>query len=236
MNLFGLEPDEFRDVLLSIGTNRGRRPLSPVEVAALLKKILGTGASLKDCAAAMHLEGPTMVSRFTRLLQLHPDVQHLVDWGQSGATLSFSSATEIAKLPPEDHVAAVSAIIEHQLTGGEVKQIVQRFVRSHRSLDDAVDEITRLRPTIERQHLFIGAVIDAALQSQLSSRSQEQRDQLLQAVLQEHFGEASTLSARLGRTKFTISSKDDLSKIVRDGDTDVENTINNLLKAKVGGS
>jgi hypothetical protein len=234
MNLFGLEPDEFRDVLLSIGSNRGRRPLSPIEVAILLKKILDIGTSMKDCAAAVHLEGPTMVSRFTRLLNLHPDVQHLVDWGQSGATVSFSSATEIAKLPQEDHVPAANAIVENQLTGGEIKQIVQRVVRSHRKLADAVDEIVQLRPMIERHHLYIGAVIDDGLRTVLASRTQEQRDQLLQEFLREHFPTASTLSVRLGRTRFTISSKDDLSKLTGGSNDDLEKIINDSLGKKVG--
>lgn len=229
MELFGLQPNEFRDLLLSVGTHRGRRPLSPVEVASALEKMQAAGASPKDCAAAVHLDGTAMIGRFLRLLQLHPEIRHMVDWGQSGARIGFSSAAELARLGAEDQVRAARSVVENQLSSAEVKQIVQRARRSDRGIAGAIEDIVQLRPKIERRHIFIGAIGSQQLRELLSSITQERRDLILDDVIRELFRSAADLSGRLGPAKFTIASSEELPSYLLDKTTDIEAGVNAAL-------
>src|SRR5262245_60099145 len=102
MALAALSGEERKRLLLSVGTHRRERYLSPVEVAHLFQKATRGGDTLADLAAAVQLDGTSWVARFITLLKLTPDVQHMVDWGKSGSTLAFTSAVELARLPDVD--------------------------------------------------------------------------------------------------------------------------------------
>ena len=78
-----LEPQELKGLILSVGTHRAERPLSPLEVGVLVRKATQRGTDLKDIAEATQLEGTTQLSRFTKLLELPTDTHYLIDWGKS---------------------------------------------------------------------------------------------------------------------------------------------------------
>ena len=79
--MLGLSADEYKQLLMSVGTHRGVRPITPVQVAALFKRAADAGSTPAASAEATHVSA-SMVSRFLKLLELSPDIQHLVDWGQ----------------------------------------------------------------------------------------------------------------------------------------------------------
>src|SRR5688500_16600344 len=126
--MLGLSANEYQQLIMSVGTHRGSRPLTPSQAAALFKKAADAGSTASVSAEATHLSS-SMVGRFLRLTDLAPDIQHLVDWGQSGSTLSFSSAFELSRLRPEDHQAVAIAVLEHGLSSAEVRQLVQLRLR-----------------------------------------------------------------------------------------------------------
>ena len=126
MMLPGLTPEEAKGLILSVGTHRGKRPLSPVEVARLFHKAISHGANRKECALFVHLIGTHMVSRFLRLLDLDHFVQHSIDWRQTGPTISFTSAWKLSKFPKKEQAEACLEIMGHQLGTKEVEQAVFR--------------------------------------------------------------------------------------------------------------
>src|SRR5690242_10876220 len=98
-----LEPQELRGLILSVGTHRAERPLSPLEVGILIRKATLRGSDLKEIAEVTQLEGTTQLSRFMTLLKLPQDTHHLVDWGKSaGGGVGFTTAFEIARLDSAD--------------------------------------------------------------------------------------------------------------------------------------
>src|SRR5215467_6501534 len=130
----GLTADEYKNLILSVGTHRGKRRISPMEAAVLFDKAERAGASLLDCAKAVQLEGPTWIGRFLNLLRLPEDVRHLVDWGRGAGAVTFTSATEIARLHDlDDQRTAIEAAIAHNLSSAEVRQLVQLRKRSRRT-------------------------------------------------------------------------------------------------------
>ena len=69
----GLSSAEVRQLILSVGTHKSERPLSPVEVAQLMQKAVKAGENRKEIAARLLLEDSSIIGRFIRLLQLPPD-------------------------------------------------------------------------------------------------------------------------------------------------------------------
>jgi len=200
-----LSLEERQRLLLSVGTHRGQRPLSPVEVALLYEKILEGGGTLTDCANASNLEGTTWVSRFLRLRSLPESVRHLVDWGGNPGSVTFSSATEIARLDNEvDQETLAHGLLQHGLSGGEVRQIVQLRKRSKRALKDCLDEVIGMRPQIETRYVYVGAVTEAAIQTKLGGLTQRERDDVLRDIAQQVLGGTSIGLAKLGTGRFTL--------------------------------
>lgn len=200
-----LSPGERQRLLLSVGTHRGQRPLVPVEVASLFAKILEGGGTLTDCAKASNLEGTTWVSRFLRLRSLPESIRHLVDWGGNPGSVTFSSATEIARLDNEtDQETLAHGLLQHRLSGGEVRQIVQLRKRSKRALKDCLDEVVGMRPRIEKRYVYVGVVTDNNVQMKLGELIQKERDGILRDVAEQVLGLAGIGLAKLGTARFTL--------------------------------
>ena len=229
---YGLSADEEKELILSVGTHRSGRRLSPVEVAVLFQRMTSNGAGLKECADLVQFEGTTMVGRFLKLLQLEPELQHLVDWGQTGSTLAFTAAVELSKLERDEQRAAVRAILENGLKSQEVKQLVQLRRRSGKPLDTCVEEIVRLRPQVERRHVIIGLITEPSVVTALESLAQRERDELFQSVLKEQFGLRAGFSCRLGATRFTITADEATGDKVLE-DRDFEDSINSAIKGRL---
>jgi hypothetical protein len=202
----GLEPADLRALLLSVGSRSGRRPLAPIEVAALLDGAMKRGASPKNLAAALHLEGPTMISRFVRLLSLAPEVQLVTDWGKTAATIAFTTASEISRLESIDEQAeACHGALRHGLTSGEVKSLVQIRKRSGKPLVECLEEVIRLRPTIELRQVVVGAVTDESVRERLRSMGQYSRDDVLSKAIKSAFPEIREFAGKLGADRFTVA-------------------------------
>lgn len=204
--LQGLTPDVHRGLLLSVGSHKGTRPLSPTEVAQGLQDSLTAGTPPKDLAAALHLNGPSMISRFVRLLELPPPVLHLVDWGQTKSTIAFTAASELSRLrSKEEQLLLCKSALEAGLTSTEVKAVVQMRLRSKKPLTECIDAIVNLRSSVIRRHVFVGAVTLDDVRTGLSAMHQIDRDQLMQAVLTKLLPAYPEISGRLGQDRFTLS-------------------------------
>lgn len=211
----GLSPEELRDLIVSVGTHRGDRRLSPLDVSGLFLKAREAGATLVECAEAAGFSGPAMVTRFLRLQQLPEPVRDLVDWGASGTALAFTAASEIARLPQAAREPAARAALAAGLGTGEITQVVQRLLRSGHPADDAVEEILRLRPQVERRHVFVGRFADPGLTSRLEALDPEGHPGLLSDALRAAAGEAVEGDGRLSPTGFVVVTDDKGAAMLR---------------------
>ncbi|MHB1789575.1 MAG: hypothetical protein ACYCVN_09000 [Acidimicrobiales bacterium] len=216
---------------MSVGTHRGARPLTPVQAAALFKQAADAGSTPAASAEATHVSA-SMVSRFLKLMELAPDIQHLVDWGQSGSTLSFSSAFELSRLPPQDHQAVATSVLEHGFSSAEVRQLAQLRRRSHQPIEESIAGTLAMRPRITRKHVFVGAVTDGAVATRLGKLDQTSRDSLLEAIAARDLGLSREVSSRLGVRRFTLVGDDDMSATLNALD-DFEATINSHLEREL---
>lgn len=200
---------------MSVGTHALTRHYTPIEVGRTLDKAIRAGASLSQCADALELGSTSMVSRFLCLLKLGPDIQHLVDWGQSGATISFTAAWRLTQLSLTDQRQATRFILENQLTSPEVEQLIQLRRRSGNSVSSCVEAVLRMRTVVERRYVFIGKIASQTLHEKLNDMVQSQRDTLLNSVVHDRFPDLAEFAARLGVNRFTIVANSKSAAILK---------------------
>lgn len=183
------------------GRHQPRRPFSPVECARLYRRAEREGSNRAESARKTDLDA-TGVGRFLRLLDLPPEVQHLVDWGR-GEFVGFSSAAELVRLADsEDRRVVAEAVLSEHLTSKEVRQVVQLRERSGRAVPDCVQEVVGMRPVVEKRYVFMGAVVDEEVVAALGSLVQAERDAVLAGAIRAVGLRGA--SGRLGKRIFTL--------------------------------
>lgn len=228
--IIGLSGEDYRDLVLSVGTHRKSRRLSPLEVAQLLAKALAAGATRNDCATALGI-GSTQIRTFLQLLDLNDEIQHLADWrGSKNATVPFSTLAEVARISPHDQVEVVDSVLRHGFTWKEVIQLVQIANRSEKTIDECITDVLNLRPEVETRHLFVGAITSENLMRQIGAKNQSDRDRMFDQALNRLVGSSYQASGRLGDGKFTIISNHDLPKLLGTTPDELEKAINELLE------
>lgn len=206
--LLGLTPTELRRLQLSVGTLRGVRDLTPVEVADYYAIALKAGASKAECVRETQLSGPTMVDRFLKLRKLPRRLRHLVDWGKSGkGAIGFSGAVELTQFPRGSQEEMGLKIVEHELTKKEIVSVRQLLERSSDPLSRCLERVLRRRPTVRHVEVILGSIGAADLQTILQEYSQRERNALLRAALDELVPGAGITSARLGSFSFSVVGK-----------------------------
>lgn len=230
----GVSTDIQKKLLLSVGSHRAARPLTPVEVAEAVQASLDAGSTLQEIAEFLHLEGTSVLTKFVRLLRLSPDVRHLVDWGKSESTIGFTAASEVARLDKHDEqMQLCQAGLQHQLGSSEMKQILQLHQRSGRPIEDCVAEILQLRPRVQRIHVLIGAVTSPDVCQRLAAISQADRDTVMRSAVKRAFPKLGKFGCRLGTDRFTVTGDDGVSTELVQGGKDFEAAINVALAEAV---
>lgn len=205
----GLSPSEVRQLILSVGTHKSERPLSPVEVAKLMEKTLKAGEKRNEIADRLYLDDSTIIGRFIRLLSLPDHVKQFIGWGSNPATVSFTAASEIARLnSTQDQSALAKLALENQFNKSEIIQVVQIQQRSERSIEDSVKAVLDQRPVIEKRHIIIGNLQSERLKDDLKQIPQLERNNLLQSALDRYGPNIPRLGSKLGSGYFLLVGDD----------------------------
>ena len=180
----GLLSHEISKLILSVGTHKSKRPLSPVEVAEFMQRALDAGEKRTEIAERLHLEDSSIIGHFISLLSLPTQVQQTVGWGSDPATVSFSAAAGIARLGSNlEQTALAKAALENQFSKSEIIQVVQIRRRSGKSIDSCINAILDQRPVVERRYVMIGELTSESLKDQVKVLSQLERNNLLHSAL-----------------------------------------------------
>lgn len=229
MNLYGLTPESFSRLILSIGSHKGGRPFSPIEVAESFRTMIRNGATAEECARAVHLDGTAMISRFLRLNHLDEQVKHLVDWGGAASIIGFTCAQELSRIPENEHREVATKILEHRLSSSEVKQIAQLVIRSGRSGAECADEVIGMRPQVEIRHVVVGSVVSQEAEERLAELTQSERNQIIHRAINAALNDKIDISASLSPKRFTMSGDRRFSDAFRFIKGDFETIITNHI-------
>ena len=230
--MIGITVEEQRDLILSVGIHKQERTLSPIEVAQLLDKAIKAGTNIKELSGEILLD-TTMITRFLRLLDISPNLRHLVGWGGK-SSISFSTASEIARLEiVEDQEILGEAILKNQLSKTEVIRINETKKKFGKTIDDCVEDILNMRPRVVRRYLFIGAIRSSRLKERLDQMSQKERDIFFNNVLTIMLPGVSTAEGLLGNNRFTLIGNDDLEQALEGLSDDFSAVINDYLESNI---
>lgn len=203
--LDALSSDERRDIILSVGTHKKNRRLSPIQVAQLLNRLYQIqGISLTQIAQELELKDSSILRRFLSLLSLPPELQPLVIWGTSPGYLSFSVASEISRAKEFDKITLLAKdALENQRSKEELRAIIQCNLRGGGSLNECIERIDSTRPKIIHHYVFLGQITTLINEEQ----SEEQYSFELKAILSKLVDEKNVLSAAIknGRFSFTLT-------------------------------
>ncbi|WP_420616409.1 hypothetical protein [Candidatus Palauibacter sp.] len=109
---------------------------------------------------------------------------------------------ETTKLTDSDDQRAVAAaILASNLSSKEVRQVTQLRQRSGRLIEECVQEVLRMRPTVVRRYVFIGSVASENME-ELRALAQSARDSMLATGIEKIGLESAT--GRLGVRFFTL--------------------------------
>lgn len=204
MVLPALSDRERINLIFSVGTHRKERPITPIAVAELIRKALAR-QSLEQIADDLQLKSVGMLNKFLSLNQLPAEVTPLVGWGGSKNILPFSSAVQISRLAEPNLTRRLcEAALQHKFTKDEVQAVVQRVLRSSKTtLDEAIEEILRLRPQVERQFVYMG-FLDSGIVQELGDDEVRKR---LRKSLAGKFGAKGlkSVSVKDGKFLFILS-------------------------------
>jgi hypothetical protein len=229
----GLNQEERSRLIRSVGTHRGVRPLSPIEVARLLAKALEH--STPDAVAEeVEFRGTTMVTRFVRLLDLPEEFQPLVDWGQSSGGIPFSAATAVGGLSQETQRTLLNLILSGELDPRDLKQVVP-ILRMGHTVSDAISEAGKLRPVVVRRHLLIGAVA-ISQRERIASLDQDQRESVLRSAIADLLPSRDLVTARLLPERFAIITNDSGKASIDSKAASVGLTFERLIQARIQGA
>jgi ParB-like chromosome segregation protein Spo0J len=231
----GLSSYEVGQLILSVGTHRSERPLSPVEVAKFMQRALDAGEKRAEIAGRLHLEDSTIIGHFTRLLSLPAQVQQLVGWGSDPATVSFTAAATIARLQyPQEQSILTKAALENQFRKSEIIQVVQIWQRSKNPIENCIKAVLDQRPIVEKRHLIIGELRSEELKAALKQVSQLERNNLLQSTLERYVPDIPSLGCKLGDVYFLLVGDDRFHAAITSLPSGFEKSITEYLVQELG--
>ena len=231
----GLLPHEISKLILSVGTRKSNRPLSPVEVAGFMQSALDAGENRTDIAEKLHLEDSSIIGRFLNLLSLPSQVQQLVGWGSDPATISFSAAAGIARLNTDvEQTALAKAALENKFNKSEIVQVVQIRHRSGNSIESCIKAVLDQRPIVERRYVLIGEMTSESLKDKVKHLSQMERDSILDSALKRHDSDIQHLGAKLGDEYFVLVGDEHFHTEIMAFPQGFENSITEILIEELG--
>lgn len=204
--LRGLSDVEFNQLMLSVGkTPIAQRPFSPAEVGHLCKRAKLSGSSNYEITVALRMKDTSMISKFIRVADLSPGIQHLVAWGRSGGgVIGFSAAAQLGRFDKDHQELIASEVIKYDLTKSEMISIIQLFARSGQPLIKCVERVISRRPTVTVRDVIVGAVSSHLLRQRLSLMTQRARNGLLESVVKELYPRIGDFTASLGDSRFAL--------------------------------
>lgn len=155
----------YADLLLSVGTHKGTRPLIPIEVSKLISR-LKEEEKVNDLEVSKMLDlgrpkkittldskrDTTQVTKFLKLQKLSSKSQKLLGWGGTEPDkIPFTTGAIVADLEnPKDQDMIIQSSLDRGITKNEAKRIVQLKKKNpEKPIADCIEKVLKIRPITE---------------------------------------------------------------------------------------
>jgi hypothetical protein len=213
--MFGLQRNEWQDLVLSVNIHRKTRRLSPSTTAILLSRA-SSHSSPNELAEALGFKEPSTLRKIMSLKSLPPEIADVVEWGERRGSLSMSSAAEITRLEDMDLMRKVAhAAIQSSMTKEEIRQIVQMKTRSNASIEDCIRNALATRPLIERNELILGSLLTEKAKRSVAELGTEAIGRKIQNLMARQFPAVVSKALRVSEERFSLLLSDEDSRQLR---------------------
>jgi hypothetical protein len=231
-------PKRLAKLLASVNVSHSDRPLGPLDVA---EEISQMSSELNDDKKELENRLPIksdMIKAFLRLLQLPPEIQDIVIWGQSNketGEISFTSAQELVKLKNSDDILKlVGAIhsVPRPVSKNEIIGIVSlKNKNEQKTIDDCIEEVLNVtRPMVIQHFLFISGIQPSIVQSlrQTSEEKNIELNELATEIISKKFPSNSVKSMKVHDDYVRLNLSKEGKKFIKE-----YSDSNNLLRKDV---
>ena len=229
-----LTPEIISALIRSVGTHQGRREYSPIEVAEYFDLGLRNDGISRSQLGQMVLLNPSMIGRFTRLLDLPSEVKLLIDWAGTGAPITMSTASEIARLDcPEAQKILAYSVLENRMTKQETQEVIQLVSSGASELPDAILRTIQARPKIDRRLVYVGALAGQATLDSLAQMTQLERDALFSTIMEQLLPPGIEYTSRLGKDRFIVTGDEKLQRVFQNMLNGFEAELSRLIAVEI---
>ncbi len=202
--MFGLEREEWQDLVLSVNVHRKNRRLSPSQAAAYLQRALQR-TTVEELAETLGFKETSTLRKIAGLVVLPADVASTVEWGSRRGNISMSTAAELLRLRSADLIReAVTSAIEHDLSKEEARQVVQIRARSSEPIQECVRRALATRTRIERSELILGSLLSGTAKQVSRQLGNDLLARKLKIALAHQFPDVVPKALRINGDRFSI--------------------------------
>jgi len=148
---------ELGELMVSVGTHRHERPLSPIEVGRRIKTLIDSGKDRSFLQTILGLKGDTMINKFLQLLTLPDEFQDIIIWGKTQKNnVCFDTAYQISRLDSFDAKRTLlKEILEYSMTREEAADVIRLYKGDNFDIRSAVQTVLSRRKIIIKRELLI---------------------------------------------------------------------------------
>jgi hypothetical protein len=167
----------YSDLLLSVGTHKGIRPLEPIEVAKLIDRLQKEESeNYQQLSRRLGFKDVTQTKNFLNLLNLPETVHYSLGWKTTDEEkIPFTNGVIFSELENKNDMEYLVKIgIQNKIKKNEAISIVQikkKFPK--KSIEECVDEVLKIRPVVVKGYLIINTLQDDTI-SKLSSNAKRE--------------------------------------------------------------
>ena len=176
-------PQQYAKLLLSVGRqgrNVGKkRPLSPVECAELIQRLMKEeDETLVDISERLDVGRPedktkiyqkrdtTQVNLFLRLLKFSDKSRYFAGWGYEGyPKMPFSTMVLMTSLKPEEQDKIIQSAYNVDKKKMIIKEDVRKIIQWRKEnpdlpIEECIENVLKLKPVVDTTHIVICEISD----------------------------------------------------------------------------
>jgi len=233
-----LTPEEWRKIIISIGTHSVKRPLSPIEVGKFIHKLIISAkkknVSERQIALELQLRDTSMIRRFDNLNNIPEEFNDFIIWGNKDGFISFTSASFATELSSKNDIGSLlQSIIEHKLNKNEVRQIIEFKRRTNSSIEECLKEILLARPKIIHRYMLMGSLSDVKFKEKFLNMDKFEKNNLFFKFLKNQYPLIEIYVAHISESRFSIITNEDGKKMIESYAAQRGESFGQYLKNKV---
>jgi hypothetical protein len=183
----GLTEEEDIRLKVTLGRQRKNRFFEPIETSHKLKQAISHGETKESISKKVKVS-VDMINKILRLNSIKDNeiISSIIWQSPSPKQISMSTASELARLENiSDQRKVFKAILEHNFTKSDVKELVTLFRRADISIEECISQIKEAKLKTIHTNIMVGRICSEYLLDKIKDIKPLERNQILKQILEE---------------------------------------------------